>query len=293
MRTNVDRLVMNSVWGEISHPEYERSPYYVSTHGQPTVVTGMSGITYNVRVGDSATRWVADHLEPAVSIKHPKGDGRTGPNAGLNVLACVGNQARVVSGDAKGKTGTVTGKHGGVEHVIVDFTPAIMEDLLLGDKVAIRAYGMGLSLEDYPEVKLFNISPDLLEAWKLEEHNGMLHVPVTHKVPAAVMGSGLGRDNVHKGDYDITMFDDEIVAEYQLDELRLGDIVAIMDTDHSFGCSYRKGAVSVGIVAHGHSVIAGHGPGVTSLMTSLAGEIKPVIDPGANIAVMMNLREDI
>jgi hypothetical protein len=48
--------------------------------------------------------------------------------------------------------------------------------------------------------------------------------------------------------------------------------------------------VSIGIVAHGRSFIAGHGPGVTSLMTSPAGAIVPHLDPAANIATIMNLR---
>lgn len=293
LKTNVDRLVTISVLGEIAHPAYGRSPYRISTDGQPTVVTGSSGITYNVRVGDSAVRWAADHVEPAVSIKNPQGDGATGPNAGLNVLACVGNEARLVSGKAEGKTGTVTGKHGGAERVMIDFTPEILDDLVLGDKIMIRATGVGLELADYPDVKLFNLSPALLEAWDIEEHDGVLHVPVTHKVPAAIMGSGLGRDSVHRGDYDITMFDEDTVAEYRLDELRLGDFVAIMDADHSYGRIYRKGAVSIGLVIHGDSVVAGHGPGVTSLMTSRTGQIRPIIDQAANIAKVMNLREDI
>ena len=107
------------------------------------------------------------------------------------------------------------------------------------------------------------------------------------------MGSGLGRDNVYRGDYDITTFDREIVAEYGLDELRLGDFVAIMDADHRYGRIYRQGAISIGIVIHGDSVIAGHGPGVTSLMTSSTGKIKPILDPKANIATVMGLRDDI
>ncbi|MEW6724039.1 MAG: hypothetical protein AB1331_03815 [Bacillota bacterium] len=40
-----------------------------------------------------------------------------------------------------------------------------------------------------------------------------------------------------------------------------------------------------------HSVIAGHGPGVTSLFTSKTGKIEPVIDPTADIAYLMGLRD--
>ncbi len=89
------------------------------------------------------------------------------------------------------------------------------------------------------------------------------------------------------------MFDKDIVAEYGLEDLRLGDLVAIMDADNSYGRIYRGGAVTVGIIAHSDCVTAGHGPGVTTLFTSTTGKIVPKIDPDANIAKIMNLRDDI
>ncbi len=48
-----------------------------------------------------------------------------------------------------------------------------------------------------------------------------------------------------------------------LDNLRLGDLVAIRDSDISYGCIYRKGSMTVGIVTHSDCVIVGHGHGVT------------------------------
>lgn len=291
--TNIDELVQISVMGEIAHPGYARTPYRITTEGEPVVVTGASGITYNIRVGDSAVKWQADHVEPAVSIKNPEGDGYSGPNAGLNVLACVGDDGRVVSGEAKGETGVVTGKHGGAERVMVDFSEGAMEKMLPGDKILIRAWGVGLKLVDYPQVKLFNVSPQLLEAWDIETEGGALLIPVAKRLPAAIMGSGLGANNVYKGDYDINLFDDATVQEYGLDQLRLGDFVAILDTDHRYGRLYRQGWVSIGIVIHGNSVVAGHGPGVTTLMTGKTEHLKPIVDGNANIASIMNLRKDI
>jgi len=73
----------------------------------------------------------------------------------------------------------------------------------------------------------------------------------------------------------------------------LGDLVAIKDADQSYGRIYRKGSMSVGIVSHCNSYVAGHGPGVTTLFTSKDGNIDPVIDSGANIAKIMKLRDDI
>jgi hypothetical protein len=54
-----------------------------------------------------------------------------------------------------------------------------------------------------------------------------------------------------------------------------------MAADH--GRVYLNGAVSVGVVVHSRSTVAGHGPGVTMIMSSRSGRIRPVIDPGANL----------
>ncbi|MCK4565920.1 MAG: DUF4438 domain-containing protein, partial [Candidatus Thorarchaeota archaeon] len=72
--------------------------------------------------------------------------------------------------------------------------------------------------------------------------------------------------------------------------LRFGDLVTILDADHSYGRIYKTGAISVGIIVHSDCVISGHGPGVTTLFTSTKGMIEPVIDSEANIATILKLR---
>ena len=69
--------------------------------------------------------------------------------------------------------------------------------------------------------------------------------------------------------------------------------MTIMDADSSYGRIYRKGSVTVGIVTHSDCVIAGHGPGVTTLFTSTRGMIKPVLSSYANIAKLLKLRNDL
>jgi len=296
LRTNVDRLVKVSVIGEVSSPIFPPTPYKISAFGEPVVLPGVGGIRYNVRVGDPAVGWMADHVEPGVSIKNftTYPDIRTAtPNYALNVLSCIGNEAVVVSGDAKGSKGVVIGKHGGIEHVMVDFPPEVLDKLVIGDKVLVKAFGLGLRLLDYPEIKVMNIDPSLLEKMDIKPVGDKLEVPVTHLIPAAIMGSGLGANNVYRGDYDIQLFDEETRRKYHLDDLRLGDIVAIIDADHSYGRIYRKGAISIGVVVHTDCVTAGHGPGVTTIMTSSTGKIVPRIEPKANIAYYLNLRPDI
>jgi hypothetical protein len=216
-----------------------------------------------------------------------------GANAAFNVLSCVGNEAIVVSGDSKGAMGVVTGKHGGIEHVLVDFQPETLEKLMLGDKILVKAFGVGLKLADFPDVKTMNMDPSFLEALNLKAQGEKLEVPVTHMVPAAIMGSGLDSNHTFSGDYDIQLFDEKVIEQYGLEDLRLGDLVAIIDADHSFGRIYRQGAITVGIVVHTNCVTAGHGPGVTSLLTSTSGKIIPQINPKANIAYLLKLRADI
>ena len=294
LKTNAEKLIKISVMGEIASPTI-RSVYNVSATGKPLVLPGVGGITYNLRVGDPACGWEADHVEPGVSVENKENDSRSGQaaNTAFNVLSCVGNQATVATGEVKGAKGVVTGKHGGIEHVLIDFPSEVLENLLLGDRILVKAFGLGLKLLDFPDIKVLNMDPGLLEAWTPKPNGGKLEVPVTHIVPAAIMGSGLGANQVNSGDYDIQLFDEAVVEQYGLESLRLGDLVAIIDADHSFGRIYRQGAVSVGVVVHTNCVAAGHGPGVTTLMTSPDGKIVPQIDQNANVASLLKLRADI
>jgi len=291
VKTNEDKLVKISVIGEVASP-VARSAYRITSDGRPVTLPGVGGITYNLRVGDLATGWKADHVEPGVSIENKENDARFKQmaNTSLNILSCVGNEAKVVTGDAKGERGTVVGKHGGIEHVMVDFSEEVMEKLIIGDKMMIKAYGQGLELLDYPDIKVMNIDPSFLGKLDFGENDGKLTIPVTHIVPARIMGSGLGEDQVYSGDYDIQLFDEATNKEFGLENLKFGDLVAIMDADHSFGRIYKKNSVSVGIVVHSDCVISGHGPGVTTLFTSTKGMIEPVINNEANIASILNLR---
>jgi hypothetical protein len=286
LRINRSALVVTAVVGEAAPASLNTGLYDVSHDGQPLILPSVGGINPNVRVGDGAFAFAADHIEPGVSVRNA--DDRH--NTALNAMACIGNEAVVLTGDAKGAVGRVTGKHGGVEHVLVDFSPELMRKMAIGDKIQIWSCGLGMTLLDVPHIKVFNADPDFIGRWAPEPSGGGLRVRVAKIIPAAVMGSGLGRSTVVRGDCDIQTFDDVLAQQYGLRDLRLGDIVAIVDADHSYGRVYRTGAISVGVVVHGRSYVAGHGPGVTSLLTSPDGKIEPVIDESANLASILNLR---
>ncbi|HHY95786.1 MAG TPA: DUF4438 domain-containing protein [Firmicutes bacterium] len=286
LKTNADRLVTLSVLGEISSPGGAQPPHRVGYDGVARVLPGTGGITYNVRVGDPAFGWAGDHVEPGVSTKNKD----EVPNHAYNTLSCVGNDAYVVSGDAKGARGTVTGKHGGIEHVLIDFPPHVLEKLVIGDKVQVRACGQGLEIEGYPDVKCMNLDPRLLDRMGIMENDGILEVPVTAIIPPEFMGSGLGSPAAERGDYDLTSMEKEGLRELGLDRIRLGDIVAIRDASSYYGRSYRRGAVIIGVAIHADSYVSGHGPGITSLMTSLTGRLRPVPVERANLADYLGLR---
>ncbi|MDI6738887.1 MAG: DUF4438 domain-containing protein [Candidatus Edwardsbacteria bacterium] len=294
LKTNQDRLVIQSVIGEVTSPKY-RMPYRVSHDGQAMTLPGTGGITFNIRVGDPAFGWVADHVEPAVSISNRESKELTSPeNSGLNTLACIGNEAVIVSGAAKGQKGSVTGKHGGIEHVLVDFDWKVLDQMVIGDKIQVKAFGLGLALQDHPDVKFFNLDPKLFHKMNCRLNDKKhLEAPVACRIPAELMGSGLGSASAASGDYDITTADMEIVRRLGIDKLRFGDIVAIDNTDNRFGRCYRKGAVTIGVVVHSDCILAGHGPGVTTIMTSKHGKIQPVLDKKANIAHYLGLRKDL
>jgi hypothetical protein len=292
-RINQADLVIVSVAGQIAHPVGGTNPYRIGQDGIPRVLPATGGIVLNHRIGDRCVGLAGDHIEPGVALHNNQREvvgPRNGPNQALLTYAAVGNRARVISGPCQGQQGLVTGKHGGVNHVLVDFPSAVLGRLQIGDRIQIHACGLGLSLLDYPEIQAFNCSPALLKRWGLREQDGALQVPVTHLVPAAIMGSGLGKNTVWRGDYDIQLFDPDIRQRYRLGSLRFGDLVAIIHGDARFGPSYRQGRITIGIIVHGDSTVSGHGPGVTVLLSGPAQRLRPVYDPQANLAVIFDLR---
>jgi len=279
---------MLSVQGQIT-PPLRRTAYGVDREGVPFVLPGTGGITYNVKVGDPAFGWVGDHVEPGVSTAASIEERSGSRNQAYNTLACVGNEAVVISGDAKGARGVVTGKHGGIEHVLIDFAQEDLEKMAIEDKVLIKAYGLGLQLVDYPGISVRNLDPHVLLKLDLTEEDGRLIVPVAAVIPARLMGSGIGASSTASGDYDITTTDQEEIKALGINELRLGDLVALEDTDNRFGRSYRKGALSVGVVVHSDCLAAGHGPGVTTLFTSIDGSLGFRLDPEASIGRILGI----
>jgi Domain of unknown function (DUF4438) len=296
LSVNVDRLVATVTAGQIANPLVRGSPYRVGRDGVLHVVPGTGGIVLNRRVGDRAVGLAGDHIEPGVAL-HNNDREVVGPpgaaNRGMMLLSCVGNRVSVSSGPATGAHGTVTGKHGGINHVLVDFEPAVLKRLRIGDRMRITAYGQGLRLLDFPTVTALNLSPRLLARWGIRPHGPHLHVPVTHVVPSGIMGSGLGKSDGVLGDCDIQISDPIMRRRFRLGALRFGDLVAVCGLDNRFGPTVRGGRITVGVIVHSDSNVAGHGPGVTPLLMGSARVLRPFYAPNANIAFALGLRRQL
>jgi len=284
LRTNASSLVSISVEGHVSYPTFS-SPFGVGADGIARALPGCSGICFNVKVGDTCFGWEGDHIEPCVSAVADQDNRMSGKNRGFHAYPCVGNEVRVMTGDAKGALGLVTGQHGGIEHVIMDFPDDVLEVLSHGDKLRIKCLGMGLKLLDYPQIMCHNTSPALLERMAItEDEDEGITVGVVANIPGFLMGSGIGSVSPMTGDYDIMTTDPTLTSQYRLDQLRLGDIVAISNHDNSYGRHYYEGATTIGIITHSNSYMAGHGPGVVALLTSKLPIIRTAYDPNANVA---------
>ena len=284
-KINAARLVMQSVAGAVRHPSMG-NPYRIDHEGVPHILPATGAITYNVKVGDSVYAMECDHVEPGVTVRNPDAQ----ENAAFNTLSCIGNTAIVISGDAKGARGFVTGTHGGVEHVLCYFPEDALDKLAIGDRIQVRAQGQGMKIEGFEDtVFCMNLDPNLFEKMNVTVENGKLIVPIAARVPAYLMGSGIGAGSAANGDYDIMTADHAEIARLGLDRLRYGDFVLLEDCDTSFGRGYLRGARTVGVVVHSDCVKMGHGPGVTTIFTSKTPVLEGRLDPHANLADYMGV----
>jgi hypothetical protein len=228
MTSNSEALVAMAVCGFVSTPSLRPGHYTHYPDGKGVILPGMFGVTYNAHVGDRAFGWAGDHVEPGVSIAHP--DEKS--DMALHYLSCVGNEATVMTGLAKGAKGVVTGEHA---RLLVAFSPEVDELLNIGDQIQIEAVGRGIALDDFPLVEFKKTSPKLLQALRLTRTaNGALKLPVAIELPIEIMGSGAELNSEYV-DQDLMSGDRQLMADLGVDQMRLGDIIAIRHADHHFG----------------------------------------------------------
>lgn len=282
VETNRDRLVTQVLGGEVWPPTSDRHAYRVDPEGHPFSLPGMGGVTLGVHLGDPATGYAADHVEPGLSVRHRD----PAANMALQYLTCVGNTVRVAAGPAAGAEGWVIGQHA---YVLVDMDPADMESVTTGDPVTVLAHGQGLALTEHPEVTVKNCAPLLLDGLPgATRADGRLEIHVAMTVPAAAMGAGVGMISEYANT--------DLMGAYRglpddlslgLEDLRIGDVVALVDQDHRWGRGHREDWLTIGVISTGHCMAFGHGPGPSSILTGPAGAFDVHVDPDANLSTVL------
>jgi hypothetical protein len=286
LQTNKDTLIVTAVQGVIQPPG---SRGYSTTYdGKARLDLGMASINYTVSLGDTAYGWAnGDHVEPDVTFQGR--DQERASDCALAILACIGNEAVVLEGEAKGAKGFYIGRHAGSDD-LAWFSKDVLEKLALYDRIQVKARGVGLKIKGFEDVRVNKLSPELLEKMGITIEDGQLVVPVAMEVPGHIMGSGLGWSFIEALDYDIQTTDPQIVEEFGLKKLRLGDLVAIRDHYSYYGNGRYEGAVTIGVCIHGWSDDAGHGPGINPILSALPGKIKTRLDPYANTAYFLGIK---
>jgi hypothetical protein len=278
VETNAERVVTQVLAGEVWPPLSDRHAFRVDPDGRPFALPGMGGVTLGVHCGDAATGYAGDHVEPGLSVRHRDADA----NMALQFLSCVGNTVRVAAGPAEGAEGFVIGQHA---YVLVDMPETTMTEVTTGDPVTVFAVGQGLRFLDHADVVVKNSSPALVESMPgASLADGRLQIHVAAVVPPEAIGAGSGMVSEYAntdlmGAY-AGMSEDLSLG---LEGLRVGDVVALTDQDHSYGRGYRQGHLTIGVISTGHCMLFGHGPGPSSLFSGPADAFSVVVDPDANL----------
>ena len=281
------RPVAVNLLGLVEHPALGDSPYRVDRDGRPYVPAGDGGIVLGLQLGDSVFGLAADHAAPGACLVHPDPASRHA----LASYACIGNQARVRTGQAAGARGVVVGQRGEQGRVVVGLAQADLARLRPGDEVAVGAYGQGLRPPGLPpDVTIMNLDPGVLDLLPVGLPSlppppggggAAVTVGVRITVPSRLAGNGIGRPAVGW------------CLDLQLPppgpdgagDLLLGDLVAVTDIDARYNMGYRRGWLTVGVVAHGASPLPGHGPGITPILTGPAGAMQARPDPAGHVGL--------
>lgn len=278
---NRSQLLRTALVGDVTNPVMTVNPYDVDADGAPFVSVGAGGVQYRVRVGMAAGGWAADQVEPGASIANPV----AAANEALLVYACVGNRATVRTGAAQNADGVVVGKHEAFhayKHVLVHFPDTVLAQLVPGDRIVVEAEGRGMSLPDSPRIACHSLSPQLWESWAPEKIDGGVRVRVTRVLPPEVVGMGSGRVSAATSI--------ALQAGFpQLEDLRIGDVVAIREWDATYITGYHEDFVTIAAVATGDSPLLGNGPAATILLSGPATEVETVLDEDANLATLLEL----
>ena len=282
LKTNEKNLIKMSIGGYVTQPSFKNPGYIPNNDGNSVILPGMYGVVNNVKVGDKAFGWSGDHIEPGVSIDLEN----INEHFALHYLVCTGNKAIVRSGEAKGRTGVVTGEHA---RNLIHFEQKTLEKICVGDQIDIITHGRGLKLIDFPEIEIKKIDPSLLKSMNFKVENKKLIVDVAIELPIKIMGSGAELNSEYV-DQDLMSGDRSLMKKLKIDQMKLGDLIVINHADHRWGRSYKKDHVSIALCIHGDSVMTGHGPGIMTIMTATKKNLSWKINKNANLKNILKIK---
>ena len=253
MDTNANQLVTTRLRAKIQPASLN---VIVRPDGSTHALPGQGGVVTGISLGDVASRWHGDHVEPGASLGHDDPSA----NQAIRLFSCVGNSATVIDGPSSGAKGIVYGKHGAV---LAMFAPEALARLAPGDSVAIEACGVGLTVSNMLDIRFHSCSPSLLQAMA-SSAGDHLEIEVSAILPSIAAAAGIGMP-ASMFNMDLHSWSPPILEQAR--DLRFGDLVAVQDQDHRFGRQHRPGWTMVGIVSHGTATAGGHGLGLMTLLT--------------------------
>lgn len=276
-------LVANNLLGIIEHASLTPMvAYRIDRDGHPYVPTGDGGIVLGVKLGESVFATDGDHAAPGVTIIHPD----EGARFALTAFSCIGNEVIVRSGLASGSIGHVVGKRGESGRVIVAFDDLVMQQLVPGDQLSVRAVGQGFAPEELPPaVEVLNVDPELFGTLPFTTEDGITSVSVAGILPSKVCGNGIGRP-AQMWDIDLAIVSDS--PDLGGASMRLGDLWAINDLDVRNNMGYRRDWVTVGIICHGGSPMPGHGPGLVPIACGPQSQLRAVVQKESDEPALTN-----
>ena len=123
------------------------------------------------------------------------------------------------------------------EHVrnLIHFENKIHK-ICIGDQIDIITHGRGLKLLDFPNIEIKKI-PKLLKSLFLKIVKKLI-VDVAIELPIRIMGSGAELNSEYV-DQDLMSGDRALMKKLKIDQMKLGDLIAINHADHRWGRSYK------------------------------------------------------
>ena len=282
--TNKEKVLTIAVQGKVAPAQPSRS-YVTTWNGKAKMAIGVGGINYNLQLGKHVFGWAnGDRATMGVATT---GQGSNRANSGWEVYTSIGNEVRLLSGEARGEKGVVIGKFRGF--VLIHFPDEVLEKLTIGNRMQVKARGVGLKIKGFDDVFPHGIDPVILEKIAVKKGKNKLEVPVVKIIPAEIVGQGAGSGSL-TGIWHIQTCYPPDIKKYGLHTLRFGDLVLLKDVQTDYGKGYYEGGATLGVVCSGPSDRSGLGIGVTPILSTRFGKIVARIDNTANIGKFLGLK---